>query len=363
MRSLAKAKVIVCAGTGGVGKTTVAASLGELLARKGLKVLVLTLDPARRLASALGLPASAEEMKVVFPKGDVRGEMWAAMIEPADVFDRFVRRASPTEDQAERLLRNPLYQELSRSLNGSQEFTSLERLLESVEVGSYDTIVLDTPPSQHAVDFLRAPERIFSLFQEGITRWFISDPKSGGLLKAIFHRGTQTVLRALERITGSQFVRELSDFFQSMSALQKMVAERSQRVHRLLSQDSTGFLLVTGFDEAKLKEADLFARELKRGGYHLAGVVINRAVPDWFDENTVSPDLSVDLQSLRRDLTDFYQRKILQWNSFADELSTSVPVVRLPDFRQPVTGLEGLRQMSLKLESTGLVANSEEKTL
>lgn len=365
MKGLAQLKVIVCAGTGGVGKTTVAASLGELFARRGRRVLVLTLDPARRLAAALGLEGSAfEEQKV--PLAGAAGELWTAMIEPARIFDRFVRRVSPSAGHAERLIRNPLYQELSRSLNGSQEFTSLERLLEAEEAGKYDLVILDTPPTQHAVDFLRAPEQIFSLFQDSITRWFIADPDPtapGSLLKALFHRGTKTVLNALERITGSQFIGELSDFFQSMSALQKVVAERSMRVHRLLSRESTGFLLVTGFDEAKLKEARVFIRELKRGGYHLAGVVINRSFPDWFGDGDGQSEnraqLPAEVRDLYSKLKTFYAERIQLCDQFSAELSALAPVVRIPDFRRPVTGLDGLHQMSLKLESTALVGDEK----
>jgi anion-transporting ArsA/GET3 family ATPase len=349
VRALKDYRVLVCAGTGGVGKTTLAAALGELLARQGQRVLVLTIDPARRLASALGMRGEAEEFRAPL---EAPGELWAAMIDSSAIFDRFVRRTSPRPEQAERLLKNRLYQELSRSLNGSQEFTALERLLEATESDRYDVVILDTPPSQHAIDFLRAPERIFALFQESITKWFVQSESHQGFLQSLFHRGTKTVLSALERITGSQFIGELSDFFASMSVLQREVAERSIQVHRLLTRPDTGFILVTGFDEAKLNESKIFAQDLRRGGHQLAAIVINRTFPEWV--GATSAGNSTALQKLNDcydRLAHYYAGRTQLCDQFASEWQTQTLVMKIPDFYQPVYGLEGLHLMSLKLEN------------
>jgi anion-transporting ArsA/GET3 family ATPase len=349
LKPLNQYKVIVCAGTGGVGKTTIAAALGELFARQGRRALVLTIDPARRLASALGMSGQAEEFRAPL---QASGELWAAMIDSSVIFDRFVRRASATPEQAQRLLRNRLYQELSRSLNGSQEFTALERLLEAEESGRYDVVILDTPPSQHAIDFLRAPERIFALFQESITKWFVQAESQNGFLQSLFHRGTKTVLSALERITGSQFIGELSDFFANMSVLQKEVAERSIRVHRLLTHADTGFVLVTGFDEAKLKESKIFAHHLRRTGHQLAAVVINRTFPEWASQP--HRENSTSLQKLNEYydlLARYFAGRIELCDQFAREWHPQSQVIKIPDFYQPVCGLDGLHLISLKLEA------------
>ncbi len=337
-------KIIICAGTGGVGKTTVSASLGLCFAHQGKKVLVLTLDPARRLISALGLDSSDEEIRVDLK---TKGELWASMIDPAKIFDRFIHRVSTSETQAQKLLKNPLYFQLSRSLNGSQEFTSLERLLEAWESKKYNLIILDTPPSQHAVDFLKAPEQIFSLFQDSITKWFIQ--KNGGLLNSIFHRGTQAVLSALERITGSQFVGELSDFFASMSDMQQVVASRSIRVHQLLTQAETSFLLVTGYDEAKLREAQMFAKEIRRGGYKLGGVVINRSFP----EEQKSSGLPKENKEFYQNVKNYFAHKIKLCDDFARELK--LPVTRLPDFTKSIQGLDGIKMIAEELKSSNIM--------
>src|SRR5690606_14962793 len=134
----------------------------------------------------------------------------------------------------------------------------LERVLTAVESEKFDLVILDTPPSQHAVDFLKAPEKIFNLFQESITKWFVGSKPTANFMGRIFNQGTQMVMSALQKVTGAKFIGELSDFFESISALQGKVRERSLRLHRMLASQSTGFILVTGSDQAKLKEASEF---------------------------------------------------------------------------------------------------------
>ncbi len=361
LEALGHHQVVVCAGSGGVGKTTLACCLGILLAQQGKKVLVLTIDPARRLASALGLASDSAiglaEVKV--PGQNYAGELYASMIDPQLVFDDFVQRRAPSPEAAERLMKNSLYRQLVGQLSGSQEFTSLERLLSAVESNRYDVVILDTPPTQHAVDFLRAPERIFALFQESVTKWFARrDPRaspSGGvkkLLNQVVQRGTHTALKALEKITGSAFVVELGDFFESMAALQSQVSGRSIEVHRLLTSERTGFLLVTGFDHSKLVEAKDFYGELKRGGYSLSGIIVNRSQPSWLSLQSLDPSPLPSTPQMR-DLLDLYQKLqryyVLRqdvYGEFQAHLRGEVPYWLLPEIKGPVQGLEGLEQIS-----------------
>lgn len=344
-------KVVICAGTGGVGKTTVAAAIGLRAAESGKRVLVLTIDPAKRLADALGIKPHSQEQKVNIP---VKGELYAAMVDPETIFTEFVGRSAPTPQVAERLLGNRLFRELASTLNGSQEFTSLERLLIAVESGKFDLVVLDTPPTQHALDFLRAPERIFSLFQESVTKWFL-ETENRGLVNKIFHKGTQTVIAALEKITGSGFLRELSDFFTAAAAIQDRVAARSIAVHRLLAQPDTGFALVTAFDEAKLHEALEFAGDLESTGHHLKAIVINRALPAWLKIKGDGRNVGGGDEPLQR-LMIFHARFVTYFNErergydqMFSRLHSKMAVIKVPEEKESIEGVEGLRRVAAQL--------------
>lgn len=320
---ISDAKVIVCAGSGGVGKTTISASLGCWLAMEGKKTLVLTIDPAKRLAQALGIDGQLEQdVQINDPR--LNGNLFATMLDPQTVFDRFIRKAAPQSEVAEKLLNNRLYKQLATSLSGSQEFTALERVLSAVS--NYDVLILDTPPSQNAVDFLKAPERLFSLFQESVTKWFSGRESERGFLATLFSRGTRTVITALERVTGSQFIKELTDFFQQMSQIQSRVAERSMDVHRLLLSPSTRFILVTGFDEEKIREAVEFQEDLTAKGYSLTGVIMNRCFPDWTTVNADSwePSLAV-LKEYYLLMRKQFENRLKQ----ADDLQKKIPGIKL----------------------------------
>jgi anion-transporting ArsA/GET3 family ATPase len=352
-RGLKGLKVVVCAGTGGVGKTTIAAALGLAAALEGRKVLVLTLDPARRLADAMGLKPHAQEQKVagVGGSGSGSGELYAAMVDPEAIFTEFVRRVAPRPEVADRLLGNRLFRELATTLSGSQEFTSLERLLTAVESGKYDLVVLDTPPTQHAMDFLRAPERIFSLFQESVTRWFIEAEKPG-LITKLVHSGTRTVISALERITGSGFLRELGEFFTAAAAIQDKVSGRSIAVHRLLARDDTGFVLVTAFDEAKVHEAMEFAADLESTGHHLKAIVMNRSLPDWLRSSGPERALAAGEEAMQRlnafhgRLAAYFTEREMGYDVMWTRLQTKVILIKVPEEKEPIEGLEGLKRVA-----------------
>lgn len=357
---LSSHKVLVCAGTGGVGKTTVAASLGVLAASKGLTTLVLTIDPARRLATALGIADSDEIIKVPLTESTAGGELWAGMIHPEKIFESFVRTTASTTEAAERLLRNPLYQQLATTLSGSQEFTSLERVLAALEANKYDLILLDTPPSQHAIDFLRAPQKIFNLFQESVTKWFVKSDESKDFFGKLFSQGTQTALKALQKLTGAKFISELSDFFESVSALQVKVRQRSIKLHQMLSSDETGFLLVTGADEVKLKEAEDFRRDLQREGHHFTGIVLNRTSPNW----TLSPNPSLEaskwaeVEQIYNRMKDFYSTREASYDNLKKHMESGL-VLKVPELKGSLSGLEALTVVAEKLEQSYQQENSK----
>ena len=217
-------RVLICAGTGGVGKTSLSASLGVLAANAGLRTLVLTIDPAHRLAQSLGIEDQpGQDVAVAGVPG-----LSASMIDPRIEFNAFVLGALDNA-LAEGLLKNRLYQQLASNLNGSQEFTSLVRLLKAARDPRYDLIILDTPPTQNAVDFLRAPDRLCALFQDTVIGWFANPVAETGWIKRTLHRGTRLVTSALEGVTGSTFIAELKDFFTHISHLRGQISGRQRR--------------------------------------------------------------------------------------------------------------------------------------
>lgn len=343
-------RVIVCAGTGGVGKTSLSASLGVLAARSGLRTLVLTIDPAQRLAQALGMAAQpGEELPVPGISG-----LSSAMIDPRREFDQFVL-GSVDKGIAKGLFNNRLYQQLVANLNGSQEFTSLVRLHDSVQSGKYDLVILDTPPTQNAVDFLKAPERLAALFQDSVIGWFSSDTK-GGLLRRTLHRGTRLVMAALEAATGSTFIHELKDFFSHITHLQSKVARVTREVQQLLRAPTTGFLLITGFDESKLKEALEFQLDLSREKLKLCGVIVNRWFPEWTEGERVWPghwDQDPDFKKLKdfhHQFFEFFRKRSEVFAHFQAQLGPKVPVIKLPDFKNTVQGLDDLNHVASAID-------------
>jgi len=271
-------QIKVVLGTGGVGKTSISAALALGFAKRGLKTLVITIDPSKRLKTTLSLGDNGENQRIPIS----RTHFYACLLDSKLIFDQFVTRGLETPEKVQKLLTNRLYQQLSTNLNGSQEFTALEKLLYEYESGNWDRIVLDTPPAGHAIDFLRAPEKLNRLLDERIARWFRSPKDGGSLLKSVFHFGTKKLLKALELLTGNEFMSELTDFFDQIQFWQKKLEARLARVQNLLIAPNTEFLLVTSFEYAKLKESLELLRILRQEGLRLQTVVINRAFPFWY---------------------------------------------------------------------------------
>lgn len=334
-------KVLICMGTGGVGKTTISAALGLLAAKGGLKTLVLTIDPAKRLAQSLGIEnRPGEDVAVEGVPG-----LFACMIDPQLEFDNFVR--SNVENRiAEGLIKNPLYQQLVSSLSGSQEFTSLVRVINSVQGKKYDLVILDTPPVQNSVDFLRAPERMASLFDESVIKWF-SPREKASFITRIVNRGTSVVTMALEKVTGSQFITELKDFFAHLAYLQAKVSKASIDLGQLLHSKETGVVIVTGFDEAKMSEAAEFRSQLKREQLFLRAIVVNRAFPTW--KGGATKDMALELVELYEKMQHYFKDRIEFYDQFAKNVGGDVPILQLPDYNQAVMGIDDLEKLSLQI--------------
>jgi anion-transporting ArsA/GET3 family ATPase len=261
-------RMVICAGSGGVGKTTTAAAVALGLAERGAKVAVVTIDPARRLANALGLDTLSNEPHRVELDG-VDGELWAMMLDAKRTFDDLIERLAPDARTRDEVFGNRIYQQLSSAVAGSQEFTAIAKLYELDQSGEFDVLVLDTPPARNALDFLDAPGRLTRFFQGRAIRMFL---RPAGILG----RGTGLVFSVLRRVTGVDLLRDLSSFFRSLGGMIDGFTERARRVGALLEDPATTFLIVSAPRHDPVEEAIFFHRKLRDAGMPFGGLVVNR---------------------------------------------------------------------------------------
>jgi anion-transporting ArsA/GET3 family ATPase len=274
-------RLVVCCGAGGVGKTTVSAGLALAIARAGARVVVVTIDPARRLATALGMEGLSDApARVDAELGTAGGALWALQLDAKATFDRLVAREAPTEGARERILANRIYRQLSGAVAGAQEYMAVERLHELVDEDSFDVIVLDTPPSQNALDFLDAPARITRFIEGRALRLLLRPPLPGaGIGRRVIAAGSSTVFSLLERLTGAQLLRDLSDFLGAFDGMYEGFAARAKAVEALLRSPSAGFVVVAAPEAEAVGQAVALGRRLADDGYPVAGVVLNRVHP------------------------------------------------------------------------------------
>jgi anion-transporting ArsA/GET3 family ATPase len=280
---LATREIVVSCGSGGVGKTTTAAAAAAMAATHlGGKVLVLTVDPARRLANALGLerfgntetrvPDSAFEAAGVTP----RGELWAAMLDTKQSWDDLVERHAPDEKTRDQILANSLYQNISGRFVQSHDYIAMERLYEIHSSGTYDLIVVDTPPTRNAIDFLDAPERMGDFFSSKLLRWLTAPAKSRVLTMA-----SKPFYSVADRILGSQFLEDIAEFFGLFQTMAPGFVERAEAVTRTLADKRTTFLVVSTLEAAPLHEAEHFIEVLEERKLHLGALVLNKVLPTY----------------------------------------------------------------------------------
>lgn len=284
--------LLIVVGAGGVGKTTLAAALGLRSAAAGLETLVMTFDPSLRLKDTLGVGAGALDTEVPVASGTPAG-LWASLLDARRTFDRLVERYAPDAAARDRILTNPYYRNLAGSLAGILEYMAVERLWEAAQAGRWQRIVLDTPPTRQALDFLEAPERIIGFLDSGALRialkpWFDED----GRLKASARWGA--VGRGFEswlnEVVGLELLRDMSEFFRAFAPLFAGFRERAAEVQRLLRDPGTTFLLVAGPGEERNADTLFFARRLLEAGYRLGPIVVNRVHPLAADRKGSHPD-------------------------------------------------------------------------
>jgi anion-transporting ArsA/GET3 family ATPase len=275
---LAGQRVVVCAGAGGVGKTTVSAAVAIGLAARGARVAVVTIDPARRLAEALGLESLGNAPALVDPAPFARaglrldGELWAMMLDVKRTFDEVVTRLAPTPQVRDEILANRVYARLSTTVGGSQEYTAIAKLSELASEERYDVIVLDTPPSRSAIDFLKAPDRLIGFLESGTIAALVR-PTGYAV------RSTAFVLSVVRRIAGGGLLDDLGTFFRLFGSVQEGLSRRAADVRELLRDPATGFVIVTSPEPAPLEEAIFLAAELEQAGMRRSAVIVNRSQP------------------------------------------------------------------------------------
>lgn len=329
-------KTLICIGSGGVGKTTMAAAIAVGQAMAGRKVLVLTIDPSKRLAQTMGIKTDGELHQVTLPSHSKQGELWSCVIDHKKTFEWFIRTAAQDAD-VEKILNNTLYQQLSGRLSGSQEFTSLISLQRHVASAEFDLVILDTPPSQHTWNFLRAPEKIAALFNEGVASWFRQDVTEKGVFKRLLNMGTTQVLKALETLTGSVFMKELSAFFRAIQQWQKPLEDYVNNCHRLLTSSQTEFILITALDSSRIIEAQKLSREIQKQGYRLTQMIINR-LPRWTTEQKSYTSLRLN------ELKKYYEGLEIELHSRLHQFKNSLKVYKCPELRQNSDDVEILEK-------------------
>jgi anion-transporting ArsA/GET3 family ATPase len=292
-------RIVICAGAGGVGKTTTSAAIAMGMAARGLKVAVLTIDPAKRLANSLGLPELGNEERMVDPERfaeaglEMRGELWAMMLDAKRTWDEVIERHASDEKTRDAVFDNRIYQELSNAVAGSTEYMAMEKLYELHHEGRYDLLVLDTPPTRNALDFLDAPERLSRFVDSRSLQFFL---KPGRLGMKVFGRGSGLLFSVLKRVTGVDLLSDLSDFFQSFGDMASGIGERAERVGELLGARESTFLLVTSPQRDAIDESVFFRRRLRESRLPFGGAVVNR-----MNEGAAGEEVEDDLVALLGD--------------------------------------------------------------
>jgi anion-transporting ArsA/GET3 family ATPase len=365
-------RILIVVGSGGVGKTTTAATVALLAALRGRKVLVLTIDPARRLADALGLtalghdiqPVPAEKLQqVAAQRGQVPvagGRLDAMMLDQKRSFDELVQRYAQSPELQKRIFNNAIYQQIASSLAGSHEYAAMSKLYELASDSTYDLIVLDTPPTENALDFLAAPDKISQAVESPALQWIAKSPVSqaGTWSLRVLGMGSAFVLRGLARFVGSAFLQQMSEFFVEFSQVMTGFSERAQKVSALLRRREVSFILVCSPEPLSVDEALYFNDRLVKAELNVGLSVVNRvhvggppAPTDLLTLLRAQPQLAGyaadDLAQLASDLSRTYDEQ--QVLASADQASiarlvqaTRQPLRQVPMFEQDIHDAAGL---------------------
>jgi anion-transporting ArsA/GET3 family ATPase len=369
---VAQKRIIVCVGSGGVGKTTTAASLGLAGARAGRRTLVLTIDPAKRLANALGLSTLGHDVQPVPPEkvalggAPVAGSLDAMMLDQKRAFDEIVERYAKDPESQKRIMGNRIYQQISSTLAGSHEYAAMAKLYDIANEKKYDLIILDTPPTANAIDFLDAPERLTSAIDSPAIQWFTKPYMAAGRfsLKAV-GMGAAFVLKRLARFVGSAFLDDMARFFVEFNTILGGFKERAREVFDLLRRPDVAFVLVSSADPLSVDEAIYFYERLIQSQMPLGAFVVNRvhrAVPSALSREQVierltarpelrgySPDdlvqVASDFDRTHREFGALAEIDAREVKRLEARSAGKAPVVTVPFFDQDIYDVTGLSQM------------------
>ena len=336
---LAAKEIVICCGSGGVGKTTTAAAAAAMAAAHlGGKVLVITVDPARRLANALGLEQFGNVESQVPPElftaagVELRGELWAAMLDTKQSWDDLVQAHAPDAATRDAILANPLYHNITGRFVQSHDYIAMERLYEIHASGRYDLIVVDTPPTRNAIDFLEAPERMADFFSSRLLRWLTVPARS-----RVFTMASKPFYTVADRILGSQFLQDIAEFFLLFQTMYDGFVDRARAVTRTLADQRTTFVVVSTLEASPAREAEFFVEALAGRRFPLGAVVVNKALPGWF---------------LDRGSKGTAERLCRDASPLADEVSAAVPAVGEPAQLARVLGEVGESFLNFQVVAT-----------
>jgi len=355
-------KIIVCAGTGGVGKTTVSASIAVAAAASGLNTIVMTIDPARRLANALGLDDFGNVEREIGPEMlepygvKLKAPLHVMMLDVKQTFDNMIHNMASSPEARDLILRNKIYQQFSTVLAGALEYAAVEMLYDVYASGRYDLIVLDTPPSQNAIDFLEAPSKMINFIEQSSNQWFLKPSAIAGKLGLrLLDVGASIISKTLGKMAGGETIKELSQFLVAFSDLYDGFQKRYDSVRSLMGSDEVGFVLVTSTQANQRAAMRRFQNDLAAGGFKTRAVVVNRIRQVHYETSAVQ---SV-IKGIEDPLTAEEEAEISQaleqeaylagqdqrgLQDLEGEL-TNIPVVRLPELRLDAHDLESLSML------------------
>lgn len=347
-----EAEILICCGSGGVGKTTSAAVLALRAAKEGRRAVVVTIDPARRLADALGLEGIGNTPRRI--EGDWPGELSAVMLDTKSTFDAVVQRYAEDAEQAERIFSNRFYKNLSGALSGTQEYMAMEKLYELQADEAFDLVVVDTPPTRHALDFLDAPRNLTRFLDHRLYRVLTAPTR--GVMKAV-NKAATAFIRSVTKVVGAEVFDDAIAFFQAFEGMEEGFRQRADAVLQLLDDPRTAFVLVASPQRDTVDEARYFADRLAEDDIPVAALVVNRVHPHFTDQTpealrerarTLEGTELGDLYTNLADFASIADRDDENLRGLADQVAPA-PVARVPFLRSDVHDLDGLAEISRHL--------------
>lgn len=344
--SIAKRRVLITCGTGGVGKTTVSASLAVRAALEGKRVIVITIDPAKRLATSLGIDKLGHEptdLTAALAKAagrEVNGRLFALMPKSRESFERLIRSLTTNEDAIQRIFRNPILNTFSQDFSGANEYLALEELVHFHGRSEFDLVILDTPPSRNTLSFLEAPQLLARFFEERMIRFLVVPANR------LLAFGMRKTFHVLEKLTGTGFIHQLFDFGEALFEVQGNFLKKLKSIHKLLQSEEIGFLLVAAPTPESAEEIGHFLDQIRSRGFHFDGVILNRSLGHLKSDPGVDDEATRLIAALQERERLAYARLRESAEKSAANTERKLFYVQLPELARDVHGLEDLYHVS-----------------